>query len=127
MHCVFLNNGLQEALSTRTPSKTPLSFTINAERLLIFMLLTSLLTQLKKPNEFKRQVVGERGSEKPLSKREVEVLELLAKGKSNKEIAREFCITESTVKFHVSNILCKLGLKNRVQVIIYAHRHNLID
>lgn len=55
-----------------------------------------------------------------LSVREREILVVLARGASNKEIAREFDLAESTVKIHVQNILRKLNLNSRVQAAVYA-------
>lgn len=59
----------------------------------------------------------------PLSRREREVLDLIARGNSNRQIADELIISELTVKSHVSNILTKLDLQDRVQAAIYALRH----
>ncbi len=56
----------------------------------------------------------------PLTDREMEVLRLVAKGLSNPEIAQRLVITEATVRTHVSNILSKLHLANRVQATLYA-------
>ena len=56
----------------------------------------------------------------PLTEREMEVLRLVAKGMSNPEIARQLVVTEATVRTHVSNILGKLHLANRVQATLYA-------
>lgn len=56
----------------------------------------------------------------PLTNREQEVLQLVAKGKTNKDIAQELFISENTVKNHLKNILQKLQLDNRVQLTSYA-------
>lgn len=60
-----------------------------------------------------------------LTPRELEVLRLLAKGASNKEIARAFDVSEGTVKNHVSNILMRLELRDRTQAAVYAVEHGL--
>jgi NarL family two-component system response regulator LiaR len=61
----------------------------------------------------------------PLSERELEVLRLLAQGKSNREIADQLVITELTVRTHVSNILSKLHLASRTQAALYALKEGL--
>jgi DNA-binding NarL/FixJ family response regulator len=61
-----------------------------------------------------------------LSAREVEVLRLIAKGASNREIAEHLVISEGTVKNHISNILNRLGLRDRTQAAIYARDHELL-
>lgn len=61
-----------------------------------------------------------------LTPREMDVLRLVAKGKSNKEIADNLVISEKTVKTHISNILSKLHLADRTQVAIYALRQRLV-
>jgi two-component system nitrate/nitrite response regulator NarL len=60
-----------------------------------------------------------------LSAREREILAALARGASNKELAREFELAESTVKIHVQNILRKLKLTSRVQAAVYAVEHGI--
>jgi NarL family two-component system response regulator LiaR len=61
-----------------------------------------------------------------LSKREIDVLSALARGRSNKEIAKELSIGEETVKTHVSNILSKLHLADRTQAAIYGLQKRLV-
>ena len=61
-----------------------------------------------------------------LSDREVEVLRLIAEGKTNQQIANQLFISLNTVAHHVANIFAKAGLGNRAQAASYAHRHNLM-
>jgi DNA-binding NarL/FixJ family response regulator len=61
-----------------------------------------------------------------LTKRELDVLKEIAKGKSNKEIAASLYITEKTVKTHVSNLLAKLELADRTQAALFAVKNKLV-
>ncbi|MCQ4088520.1 response regulator transcription factor [Saccharibacillus sp. JS10] len=62
-----------------------------------------------------------------LTEREMEVLRCVAQGKSNQEIADELIIGIKTVKFHVTNLLSKLGVDDRTQAAIYAHKNGLAE
>ena len=62
----------------------------------------------------------------PLSQREVEILDYIAHGRSNKGIARELGISDQTVKNHITSILRKLAVNDRTQAVIYALRNNWI-
>jgi len=65
------------------------------------------------------------GGRRTLSKREIEVSELIADGRSNKEIAQALGISEPTVKKHVGHILAKLELQDRLQIGLYIARNPL--
>jgi NarL family two-component system response regulator LiaR len=72
------------------------------------------------------QVQREASPVQDLTQREVEVLELVARGLSNREIAERLTITHKTVKVHVSSILGKLNLSDRTQAAIFAIRQGLV-
>ena len=79
-----------------------------------------LIEELNKPAESP-------ATDEPLTEREVEVLKLVAKGRSNQEIAEKLVVSERTVGAHVSNILSKLHLANRTQAALYALRKGFTD
>jgi DNA-binding NarL/FixJ family response regulator len=88
----------------------------------------SRTSAIKILDEFARLARNHSGtvpSHEQLSTRELEVLTLLTKGTTNKEIAAVLSISENTVKNHLQNILVKLHLENRVQAATYALRHGL--
>ena len=62
-----------------------------------------------------------------LTDRELEVLKLLTRGQSNAEIAQTLVITDATAKTHVAHVLMKLGVRDRVQAVIYAYESGLIQ
>jgi DNA-binding NarL/FixJ family response regulator len=62
-----------------------------------------------------------------LTEREVTILGALARGLSNDEIAKEFWVAPQTVKFHLTNIYRKLGVKNRTEATRLAYQHGLVE
>ncbi|MDD4146864.1 MAG: response regulator transcription factor [Clostridia bacterium] len=62
-----------------------------------------------------------------LTAREEDILKLMARGQSNKEIAVELSISEKTVKNHITNILRKLQVEDRTQAVLFAIKHHLVD
>jgi DNA-binding NarL/FixJ family response regulator len=69
---------------------------------------------------------GEAGEDVALTRREREILALVAEGRSNREVARMLWVTEQTVKFHLSNIYRKLDVANRTEASHWAHRDGLM-
>lgn len=82
-----------------------------------------LMQNLRKPAKTSSPAAADHDR---LSPREREILGFLAKGASNKEIARTLDLAESTVKIHLQGILKKLGLTSRVQAAVYAVEHDLV-
>ena len=68
-----------------------------------------------------------KGKLEQLTEREVEVLQLLAKGSTNAEIAEVLFIGEATVKTHISNIFTKLDLRDRVQAVVFSYESGLVQ
>lgn len=69
----------------------------------------------------------EKTEDEVLTRREIEVLKLVAEGLFNKEIAFKLSISEKTVKNHVSNIFKKIGVFDRTQAAVYAIKHNIVE
>ncbi|MGI8963662.1 MAG: response regulator [Thermomicrobiales bacterium] len=86
-------------------------------------LARKVLAELARPSGTRSEPAGQ-----SLTDREQDVLELLVAGvTSNRDLALRLFVSENTVKYHLRNILDKLHVQNRAQVIAYAMRHNLVD
>ncbi|GAA1486951.1 response regulator [Brachybacterium fresconis] len=72
------------------------------------------------------QPVTARGAEGLLTARELEILGLLARGMSNEEIARELVVEITTVKSHVARMLPKLGVRSRLQAVVWAYQNRIV-
>jgi DNA-binding CsgD family transcriptional regulator len=93
-----------------------------------FLVLLVLIKHWKKLNSSRLQDkadINRISSEYTLTQRETEILELLLKGKSIKEISREIFISESTVQKHIYSVYKKLKIRNRMQLINFAQRFRL--
>ncbi len=73
-----------------------------------------------------KQLAKNHTTRNKLSKREIEVLREMVKGKTNKEIAETLFVSEKTIKTHVSHIFSKLQVSDRTQAAIYAMENKLI-
>jgi DNA-binding NarL/FixJ family response regulator len=88
------------------------------------MLAARILQELRRPVP---HTSAEQEPVETLTAREIEVLQLVVQGASNRQIADHLYITENTVKIHMRNILEKLHLQNRIQAAVYAVRSGLVD
>ncbi len=86
-------------------------------------LAAKILTEFRRPNKESNQG---NGAHNDLTAREIQVLELIVQGQTNREIATALSIAEDTVKIHLRNILEKLHLQNRIQAAVYAVRQGLV-
>ena len=89
-------------------------------------MMTKFVNRLADPDSAAKRGAAQQGQDSVvLTRRERETLGWLARGVSNKEIARALNLAESTVKVHVQSILRKLNLSSRVQAAIYAIEHKI--
>ena len=86
-----------------------------------------LLAQLRSVSAPPRRRTGGPGPDDQLTARELEILALVAEGRTNGQIARQLFISTKTVSVHVSNFLAKLGASSRTEAAAVARRRNLLD
>ncbi|OYQ67035.1 DNA-binding response regulator [Pseudanabaena sp. SR411] len=93
-----------------------------------------IIRAIKTVNDGKKYIppeVGEKLSERlnrpQLSNRELDVLKLVAQGKTNQQIATELYISESTVKYHINSVLSKLGVSDRTQATLIAIKRGIVN
>jgi DNA-binding NarL/FixJ family response regulator len=106
--------------SSAVEVKDAIQRVVRGESLVTPSLLRRLLNEF---SQREREIPPAHGD---LTPRELEVLEALAQGMSNEEIARELVISEKTVKTHLGNIFSKLHVEGRVQAMLYAIRQGLV-
>jgi len=107
-------NQLYKMIESISRGEAPLSGAIAAK----------ILKEFTQPNQ---DSVQESEIIDSLTEREINILELVVEGMTNKEIASNLVISENTVKIHLRNILEKLHLQNRIQAAVYAVRQGLVD
>jgi DNA-binding NarL/FixJ family response regulator len=61
-----------------------------------------------------------------LTPRELEILQLVARGLSNTEIAEQLVVSSTTIKTHVARVLMKLGLRDRIQAVVFAYENGIV-
>jgi two-component system nitrate/nitrite response regulator NarL len=88
-------------------------------------LIANVLSRLSR-NQPASKVDPETESITRLSEREKEVVRLIGKGLKNKRISTELCISETTVRHHLTSIYSKLGVSDRLELLVYAHRYGLV-
>lgn len=93
---------------------------MNGQPILESQVATKIMNRFRQPQQAAP-------AHQDLTEREMEVLKLIAAGKSNQDVADELFIGIKTVKFHVTNILAKLGVEDRTQAAIYAYKHGLVE
>ena len=100
--------------------------TVNDGESFIYPTLAKKLFGQITRNEEKREAAAQRRSEERLTEREVEVLQLIAQGLSNHEMAQKLYLSEKTVKNHLTNIFRKINVTDRTQAVLYAIKHKIV-
>lgn len=89
-------------------------------------MIANVLSHLSR-NQPPMRVDPESDSINRLSEREKQVIRLIGQGYKNKKISSQLCITETTVRHHLTSIYSKLGVSDRLELLVYAHRNGLIN
>jgi DNA-binding NarL/FixJ family response regulator len=90
------------------------------------MLIADVLSEMTRP-KFKQPTDPEEMKIASLTAREREVIELVGQGLKNQAIADRLCISEATVRHHLTSVFAKLGVDDRLQLAVYAFRHGLVS
>lgn len=88
-------------------------------------MIANVLTRLSRPNKSTKNNTEVENIDE-LSEREKEIVRLIGKGYKNKKISSQLCISETTVRHHLTSIYNKLGVTDRLELLIYAHRYGLV-
>lgn len=88
-------------------------------------LIATVLSRLSR-NQTSLKTDPETDNLNHLSEREKEVVRLIGQGLKNKKISQELCISETTVRHHLTSIYSKLGVSDRLELLVYAHRNGLV-
>jgi DNA-binding NarL/FixJ family response regulator len=87
-------------------------------------MIANVISHLSRNTQAKNS--SEIDDQNELSERETEIISLIGLGYKNKRIAAQLCISETTVRHHLTSIYSKLGVSDRLELLVYAHRHGLI-
>ncbi|HUG16866.1 MAG TPA: response regulator transcription factor [Thermomicrobiales bacterium] len=116
---------LLNAIAQVADGEQPINQTVLARPLLAWRVLSELRTIAD--TGMTNEGLSANATSMPLSVREVEVLDCVAQGLSNREIAEALYITEQTVKNHMTSVLRKLEVTDRVQAVLYAVKHGWVE
>jgi DNA-binding NarL/FixJ family response regulator len=88
-------------------------------------MIANVLSHLSRNNKPSR-INSETDNINELSEREKQIVRLIGQGFKNKKISTELCISETTVRHHLTSIYSKLGVSDRLELLVYAHRYGLV-
>ncbi len=88
-------------------------------------MIANVLSRLSRNNKPIR-INSETDNINELSEREKQIVRLIGQGFKNKKISTELCISETTVRHHLTSIYSKLGVSDRLELLVYAHRYGLV-